>query len=196
MYRQMCLVLVLTLCGSGCGRKSAPPQTQTAQTNKQTAQARKTPAMAAPTRAPQVSEQVVAPRPAVVISPTEAKDPVEASRLLLQAITTAQYDRAVALCVPGKFTAPGFKQMALAFQMDKAFLGQACVGSKVAAVVTDFVPTKQGAVAGAVWGLKLVPTEGGHWSVRDMDFLPHQEAADQYLATFREGEPDAKSVPL
>jgi hypothetical protein len=91
---------------------------------------------------------------------------------------------------------PGFKRMTLIFQMDKAFLGQACVGSKVAAVVTDFVPTRQGAVAGTIWGLKLVPAAGGHWSVRDMDFLPNQESADKYLATFREGEPDAKSVPL
>lgn len=189
MYRQMCLVLVLVLFGSGCGRKSTPPQAQTSKANQ-------TPAAAVPTRAPEASGQAVAPQPAVAVSPTEAKDPVAASRLFLRAITTAQYDQAVALCVPGKFTAQGFKQMALTFQMDKAFLGQACVGSKVAAVVTDFVPTKRGAVAGAIWGLKLVPAEGGHWSVRDMDFLPDQAAADQYLALFRDGEPDAKPVPL
>lgn len=189
MYRRMCLVLVLILFGGGCGRKNTPPQVQTAKTNK-------APKVAAPTRAPQVSEKAVTPEPAVTIGPTEAKDPVAAARLFLQAITTAQYDRAVALCVPGKFTAQAFKQMALTFQMDKAFLGQACAGSKVAAIVTDFVPTKRGAVAGAILGLKLVPAEGEHWSVRDMDFLPNQEAADKYLATFREGEPDAKPVPL
>jgi hypothetical protein len=189
MCRKMCLAVVLILLGGGCGRKSTPPQTQTLKTNK-------TPAATAPTRAPQVSPKAVAPAPAVAISPADAKDPVAASRLFLKAITTAQYDQAVALCVPGKFTAQGFKQMALTFQMDKAFLGQVWAGSKVAAAVTDFVPTKQGTVAGAIWALKLVPGEGGHWSVRDVDFLPNQESADKYLATFREGEPDAKSVPL
>jgi hypothetical protein len=187
MCRETCLVLVLVLLGGGCGRKSPPPQAQTAQTKKAPA-----------ARAPQVSRKAapVAPQPAVVINPADAKDPVVAARLFLQAVATAQYDGAVALCVPGKFTAQAFRQMALTFQMDKALLGQVWVGSKVAAAVTDLVPTKQGAVAGAVWGLKLVPTEGGHWSVRDMDFLPNQQAADKYLATFREDEPDAKSVPL
>lgn len=192
MCRRMCLVLVLILCGGGCGRKSTPPQAPMPKTGK-TSQA---PAARTPTRAAQVPQKDVAPQPPVVISPTEAKDPVAAARLFLHAITTAQYDRAVALTVPGKFTAQGFMRMALTFQMEKAFLNQAWAGSKVAAVVTDLVPTKQGAVAGAVWGLKLVPTEGGHWSVRDMDVLPNGEAADKYLAAFREGEPDAKSVPL
>jgi hypothetical protein len=191
MCRETCLVLILVVWGGGCGRKSPPPQAQTDQTKKASA-------ARAPTRVPQVSQKAaaVAPQPAVVINPAEAKDPVAAARLFFQAVSTAQYDGAVALCVPGKFTAQGFRGMALTFQMDKASLGQVWVGSKVAAVVTDLVPTKQGAVAGAVWGLKLVPTEGGHWSVRDMDFLPNQEAADKYLAMFREGEPDAKSVPL
>jgi hypothetical protein len=191
MCRETYLVLILILLGGGCGRKSAPPQAQTAR-------ASKAPTARAPSRAPQVSQKAaaVALQPAVVINPAEAKDPVGAARLFLQAIATAQYDGAVALCVPGKFTAQGFRGMALTFQMDKASLGQAWAGGKVAAVVTGFVPTKQGTVAGAVWGLKLVPAEGGHWSIRDVDFLPNQQAVDKYLAAFREGEPDARSIPL
>jgi hypothetical protein len=189
MCRRMCLVLAVVILGVGCGRKSTPPPAQEVKTQK-------APAARVPASAPRTPEQPAAPRPAVVIDPMEARDPVAAARLFLQAITTAQYDRAVALCVPGKFTAQGFMQMALAFQMDRAFLGQAWAAGKLAAVVTDFVPTKQGAVTGAMWGLKLVPTEGGHWRVRDMDFLPNQEAVDKYLTMFREGEPDAKAVPL
>jgi hypothetical protein len=147
--------------------------------------------------APKVPERPVAPKPPVAaLSPTEVKDPVAVARQFLDAVAAGEYDRAVALCVPDKFAAQGFAQMNLAFQMDKAAIAQVWAGSKQAAVVTDLIPTKQGAVAGALWGLKLVSAEEGRWRIREMDFLPDPQAVDKYLAMFREAEPDAKSIQL
>jgi len=190
MHREICLVLVTALLLCGCVRRSVPPKAPPAKEQK-------APAKPAQSSVPKVPERAVAPKPPVpALSPTEARDPVAVARRFLDAVAAGEYDRAVALCVPDKFTAQGFAQMNLAFQMDKAAIAQVWAGSQQAAVVTDLVPTKQGAVAAALWGLKLVRAEEGCWRIRDVDVLPDLQAVEQYLALFCEAEPDAKSIPL
>ncbi len=190
MYREICLGLVVALLLGGCVRKSAPPKAPPAKVQK-------APAKPVPTSAPRAPAQAVAPKPAVVaLSPTEARDPVTVARRLLDALAGGQYDQAAALCTPDKLTARGLAQMCLAFQVDQAAVAQGWAGSKQAVVVTNLVPVKQGAIAGAMWTLQLVPAEEGRWYICAIECLPDEPAVDKYLATFRVAEPDAKSLPL
>lgn len=197
MYREICLVLVVALLLGGCVRKQTPPQAKTAKTQQTPAGPVKT---AAPktTKAPQTSKSVETPKPSTsstATAPVEAGHPIVAvARQFLHAVGAGDAGRAIALCTSDKVAAQGLAQMNLAFQMDQADVTQAWLGAKRAAVITNFIPTKQGSVAGAWWSLSLVAAEEGRWRISEMSFLPDESTVEKYLAAFRAAEPNAKSI--
>jgi hypothetical protein len=173
MYRGLCLVLIVALCLCGCTKKDSERETETAET-------------ALPPVRPAESNT---PAP-----PAKTEHLIVATvRQFVNAIATGNYDRALALSVPGEFTQQGLAGMHEAFQWDQVTFTQAWLGAEQSAVITDFIPTAQGS-ATAAWAFNLVAAEDGRWLVRLGDMLPNQQMMDDYLAAFHEVAPNAKSI--
>jgi hypothetical protein len=177
MHRGLCVVLSAAAFLCGCGRKDAPaePNTATVQT-------------------PRTSEPPVESN--APDSPATSEHPiVTVTREFLQAVTTGNYSRALARSVPGEVTQQGLMGLREAFQWDQAVFTQVWAGAEQAAVITSFIPARQG-TATVAWAFNLVATEDGHWLVRLYDPLPNQQIVEDYLAALHEVAPDAKAVDL
>jgi len=173
MVRGLGLILMVAFVGCGCAKKDTPPPTQAVKTP---------PAPAAP-----AESNTPAP-------PLKTEHPIVATtRQFVNAIVAGNYQRALSLTVPGEFTQQSLAGMREAFQWDQATFAQAWLGTEQSAVVTNFVPAKQGPITVA-WGFNLVAAEDGRWLVRLADVLSTQQMVTDYLAAFREVAPEAKSV--
>ena len=173
MGRGLCPILIAVLFICGCPRKDAPRAAQTP------------------------DAQPPAVQPAESNAPTpiaKAEHPLlAATRAFLNALEAGNYRRALSLSVPGELTEQGLAGMHEAFQWSQATFTQAWLGTEQSAVITSFVPARQGSLA-AAWAINLVATEDGRWLVRLTDVMPTQEMIDAYLAAFHEVAPDAKSI--
>jgi len=173
MHRSLYVVLIVALLLCGCTRKEAPPETETAEVQ--------------PPSRPPAESNVPAP-------PAESEHPIVAVvREFLKAVAAGNYSRALSLSVPGELTQQGLAGMREAFQWDQATFTQAWLGAEQSAVITNFIPARQG-TATAAWAFNLVATEDGRWLVRLSDMLPNQQMVEDYLAAFHEVAPNAKSI--
>lgn len=171
MHRGLCLawIVALTLCG--CPKKDAPPEARTAQ--------------APPAGLAESNE----PTP-----PAESKHPVvTTAREFVNTLAAGKYNRTLALSIPGEITLQGLLGMHEAFQWDQATFTQIWVGAEQAAVITSFIPAKQGTVF-AAWALNLVVIQDGRWLVRLVDMLSTPQVVEDYVAAFQEVAPGAQSI--
>jgi hypothetical protein len=175
MGRGLCSIVIAGLLVCGCAKKDkdAPRAAQAHEVQ---------PSAAEPARSD-------APVPA-------AKDEhplLVATRAFLNALDTGNYRWALSLSVPGEFTEQGLIGMHNAFQWSQATFTQAWLGAEQSAVITSFVPAREGSVS-AAWAINLVATEDGRWLVRLTDVMPTQQMIEAYLSAFHEVAPDAKSI--
>jgi hypothetical protein len=172
MVRGLCLILIAVLFICGCPRKDTPRAAQT----------------------PEAQPPAVEPAEGNEPAPPKAEHPLlAATRAFLNALEAGNYRRALSLSVPGELTEQGLTGMHEAFQWNKATFTQAWLGAEQSAVITNFVPARQGSLT-AAWAINLVAAENGRWLVRLIDVMPTQQMIDAYLAAFHEVAPDAKSI--
>jgi hypothetical protein len=163
------MMAALSLCG--CAKKDAGRQAQMAQAPPEETNAPVTPA-----------------------EPVKAEHPIVATtRQFFAALAKGNYNRALALSVPGELTEQQLKGMNAAFQWDQATFAQAWLGAEQSAVITAPVPNKQGS-GSVAWAINLVAAQDGRWLVRLADWLANQEMLEGYLAAFHEVAPEAKSI--
>ncbi|MBM4027304.1 MAG: hypothetical protein FJ280_18140 [Planctomycetes bacterium] len=175
MRRSLCLVGIAVWVLCGCAKEGAPRETETAEV----------PAVVDP--APESNE----PGP-----PVKAEHPVlAATREFLRAVIAGRYDRALSLSVFGEITQQGLAGMREAFQLDQVTFTQAWLDAEQSAVITNFIPAKQG-TATAAWAFNLVVNEDGRWLVRLSDILFNQQMVDAYLAAFQDVAPNAQPIDL
>jgi len=173
MHRGLCLawIVALTLCG--CSKKEEPSRTQTVE------------AQPSPAQPPQSNEPNTS---------AESKHPVvTTAREFLNTLAAGKYNRTLALSIPGEITLQGLLGMHEAFQWDQATFTQIWVGAEQAAVITSFIPAKQGTVS-AAWALNLVVIQDGRWLVRLVDMLSTPQVVEDYVAAFQEVAPGAQSI--
>jgi len=173
MGRGLCSILIAVLFVCGCSKKDAPRRAQ----------------------APEAEPPAVKPAESNAPAPA-AKDEhplLATTRAFLNALEVGNYRRALSLSVPGELTEQGLMGMHTAFQWSKATFTQAWLGAEQSAVITNFVPARQGS-ATAAWAINLVAAEDGRWLVRLTDVMPTQQMIEGYLAAFHEVAPDAKAI--
>ena len=177
MVRGFCLALIVALSLGGCTKKETPRDTGTAEVQ--------------PPAAPPVEAESDAPD-----SPAKSEHAILTTvREFLNAATAGNYSRALSLSVPGEITQQSLMGMRVAFQWDQAKFTQAWLGAAQSAVITNFIPAKQGSVTVA-WAFNLVATEDGRWLVRLGDVLSTPQIVEDYVAAFRQVAPDAKPIEL
>ncbi len=174
MPRGLCWVLIAGLALCGCAKRDISPPAQTSEVQP-------------PATQPVRSE---APAP-----PAESEHPVVlAARAFVKAVAAGNYQRALALSVPGgEITEQGLVGLHAAFQWDQAIFTQIWLGAEQASAITNFIPATQGQAA-AAWAINLVATENGHWLVRLTDMLASRQLIEDYVAAFREVAPNAKTI--
>jgi hypothetical protein len=173
MVRGLCLILIAVLFICGCPRKDTPRAAQT------------------PEAQPSAAQPAESNAPALV---AKTEHPLlAATRAFLNALEAGNYRRALSLSVPGELTEQGLTGMHEAFQWNEATFTQAWLGAEQSAVITNFVPAREGSLT-AAWAINLVAAENGRWLVRLIDVMPTQQMIDAYLAAFHEVAPDAKSI--
>ena len=111
-------------------------------------------------------------------------------REFLKATASGDFDRAVGLSTRGEFKREGLAEVAKSFDLSKADIAEALVGAANAAVLTQRLAARGEAKPGQ-FGFHLV-SEHDRWLIRDVDFLPDDQAAEKWLADFRELEPGAR----
>lgn len=111
-------------------------------------------------------------------------------RDFLNAVDGGDYDRAIGLGTPDEFKREGLIQVNEAFDFAGIGIAEAFVGEKNAAVLIDSVSGPSGT---GQFGYSLV-TSDNRWLVRDVDWLPTNEAVEKWLDGFKRVEPNAKSV--
>ncbi len=173
MGRGLCSILTTVLFVSGCPRKDAPH--------------------AAPTPEAQPPALQPAESNAPALATRDEHPLLATTRAFLHALEAGNYRRALSLSVPGELTEQGLVGMHNAFQWSQATFTQAWLGTEQSAVITSFVPARQGSLT-AAWAINLVAAEDGRWLVRLADVMPTQQMIDAYLAAFHEVAPDAKSL--
>jgi hypothetical protein len=173
MDRGLCAILIAGLLICGCSKKDTPRAAQTAEAQPSTVGPAESnaPALAAKDEHPLLA----------------------ATRAFLNALEVGNYRRALSLSVPGEFTEQGLMGMHNAFQWSQATFAQAWVGAEQSAVITSFIPAREGSVT-AAWAINLVAAEDGRWLVRLIDVMPTQQMIDAYLAAFHEVASDAKAL--
>jgi hypothetical protein len=171
MHRGFCLALIVALALCGCPKKDTPPETQTGEV-----QPLKTPA------------DGNAPTP----SSTSEHAVITTMRRFINAIAEGNYNRALALTVPGEITQQSLDGMHQALQWDQATFTQAWADAEQAAVVNS-VPTKEGS-ATLTWAFNLMAVKDGRWLVRLADWLTTQQDVNDYIAAFHDVAPNAKSI--
>ena len=173
MYRGFCFALIVALALCGCSKKEEPPQTQTVEVQP-------SPAQTSQSNEPNAS--------------AEAKHPVVATaQEFVNTLAAGKYNRVLALSIPGEITQQGLVGMHNAFQWDQATFTQIWVGAEQAAVITNFIPAKQGTVS-AAWALNLVVVQDGRWLVRLVDMLSTPKVVEDYVAAFQEVAPNAQAI--
>jgi len=108
----------------------------------------------------------------------------------LKAIDSGDYDHAIGLGTPNEFNQEGLIQVNEAFDFSNVEIVEAYVGNENAAVLTNSIST---AAATVQIGLSLV-TSDNNWLIRDVDMLPNNEKVLQWLAGFKNVEPNAERV--
>ena len=111
-------------------------------------------------------------------------------REFLMAIDGGDYDRAIELGTPNEFKREGLVKVNEAFDFDKTEITEAFVGYENAAVLTNSIP---GPSSTGQFGYSLLKNEN-RWLIRDVDWLPNNEAVEKWLAGFKGVEPSAKRV--
>lgn len=173
MHRGFGFTLIVALALCGCSKKEEPPQTQTVEIQ---------PALAQPS--PSDEPNV----------PVESKHPVvTTAQEFVNTVATGKYNRALALSIPGEITQQSLLGMHNAFQWDQATFTQIWVGAEQAAVITNFIPARQGTIS-AAWALNLVVIQDGRWLIRLVDMLPTPQVVEDYVAAFQEVAPNAQAV--
>ena len=124
-----------------------------------------------------------------------APDPIEHEAVLvvrefLKAIESGDYDRAIGLGTSGKVKREGLVEVGKSFDWGKADIAEALVGGANAAVLTQRLAASEAAKPGQ-FGFHLV-SDRDRWLIRDVDFLPDDQAVEKWLADFRRLEPDAR----
>ncbi len=174
MPRGLCGIVIAGLALCGCAKRDTSPPAQTSEVQPPTTR----PAEANAPTPPAASEHPV----------------VLAARAFVKAVAAGNYQRAMALSVPGgEITEQGLVGLHAAFQWDQATFTQVWLGAEQASAITNFIPATQGE-ATATWAINLVATEDGHWLVRLTDMLANQQMIEDYVAAFREVAPNAKSI--
>ena len=171
MDRGLCPILIAVLFVCGCAKKDTPRAAQ------------------APDAQPTAVEPAESNAPA-------AKDEhplLATTRAFLNALDVGNYRRALSLSVPDELTEQGLMGLHNAFQWSQATFTQAWLGAEQSAVITNFIPAREGSVT-AAWAINLVATEDGRWLVRLTDIMPTQQRIEAYLAAFHEVAPDAKAI--
>ena len=115
---------------------------------------------------------------------------VSTVREFLKAIDGGDYDRAIGLGTPNEFKREGLVKVNEAFDFDKTEITEAYVGSKNAAVLINSITGPSGT---GQFGYSLLKN-GNRWLIRDVDWLPNNEAVQKWLAGFEGVEPNAKRV--
>jgi len=122
-------------------------------------------------------------------TPTE-HEVVSTVREFLKAIDGGDYDRAIGLGTPNEFKREGLVKVNEAFDFDKIEITEAFVGYENAAVLTNPILGPSGT---GQFGYSLLKN-GNRWLIRDVDWLPNNEAVGKWLAGFNGIEPNAKRV--
>ena len=171
MPRGFCWILIAGVVLCGCAKKETSPPAQTSEVQPPPIQPAESPA------------------------PAESEHPVVlAAHTFVKAVAAGNYQRALALSVPGgEITEQGLAGLHQTFQWDQATFTQVWLGAEQASVITNFIPAQQGE-ATAAWAINLVATEDGHWLVRLTDMLANEQMIEDYVAAFREVAPNAKSI--
>lgn len=115
---------------------------------------------------------------------------VSTVRKFLKAIDVGDYDRAIELGTPNEFKREGLVKVNEAFDFDKTEITEAFVGYENAAVLTNSIPGPSGT---GQFGYSLLKN-GNRWLIRDVDWLPNNEAVEKWFAGFKGVEPNAKRV--
>ncbi len=173
MGRGLCSILIAVLFVGGCSKKDTPRAAQ------------------APDAQP--SAVVPAESNAPALAAKDEHPLLATTRAFLNALEAGNYRRALSLSVPDELTEQGLKGMHNAFQWSQATFTQAWLGTEQSAVITSFIPAREGSVT-AAWAINLVAAEDGRWLVRLTDVMPTQQMIDAYLAAFHEVAPDAKAI--
>ena len=122
-------------------------------------------------------------------SPTE-HEVVAIVREFLKAIKGGDYDRAIELSTPGEFKREGLIQVNEAFDFSNIGISKALVGSQNAAVLINSISGPSGM---GQFGCSLVQSNN-LWLIRDVDWLPRNEAVEKWLAGFKGIEPNAQRI--
>ena len=110
------------------------------------------------------------------------------------AVAAGEFDRALGLTVPNCYSRETLQEMKNRLRVDQAKVRETHVGSERAAVITEEIaPREEGKMRTGRWGVSLLK-QGKKWLIDDFDFLPHDKAVANYLAKFREQEPNADRI--
>jgi hypothetical protein len=121
---------------------------------------------------------------------------ITTTRDFLSAVGTGDFDRAGKLVLPERFPKDKLQKLKDSLVVEGAKVQEAHLGQEQAAVITDAIPPRQeGGGRTGRWGVSL-RKQGQGWLIRDMDFLPNEQAVERYLAGFRKGEPNAEKVVI
>ena len=108
-----------------------------------------------------------------------------------QAILEGNDAKAQGMSREGEFP-HGFARLRARLDIRKGGIHKVWAGKKDACAVTTFMPIK-GAQGKAAFGLGLCKV-GDRWIVRDLDYLPNQQALETFVAGFRQVAPSAFEI--
>jgi len=135
-------------------------------------------------------EEQQAPAPAAQSTDSTEHEVVTIVREFLKAIDGGDYDHAIGLGTPNEFRREGLVEVNEAFDFANIGITEAFVGDKNAAVLINSVSGPSGT---GQFGYSLVKS-GNPWLIRDVDWLPDNEAVEKWLTGFKGVEPNAKHV--
>jgi hypothetical protein len=108
--------------------------------------------------------------------------------------STGDFDRAGKLVAPERYPKDKLQQLKDSLIIEGVTVREAHLGQQQAAVITnDISPRQEGRGRTGRWGVSL-RKYGESWMVRDLDFLPSDDAVAKYLANFRKVEPSAERI--
>ena len=121
----------------------------------------------------------------------DQRHPVVATvRKFLQAIADSKYDRAVEMAVPGKIRTDALQRVSAVLDFDNASITHAYVADRNAAVLT-------GPLASSGPPMQfghLLEKKTDRWRIHTMDLLPDAEAAEQWIADFKNNNPPVQTI--
>lgn len=152
------------------------------------------------TRTVSLSPDKIMTSPDSIVNPTtqpvlvSAHEVVSIVREFIKAIDGGDYDRAIGLGAPGEFKKEGLIKINELFEFDQAIVDHVHIGGENAAVLTNPIPA-QAPVRTGQFGYSL-RKNCDRWLIRDVDYLPHEQAVDEWLSGFRSVESAAKRVAV